>query len=110
MTIYRPPKQCAAFINKFSEFLSIVHSSYKMIIISGDFNLHIDNQSDYLSKDFINILSSMDFKQHITQPTYNRGHTLDLVITHGLTAGVSSVVDLAVTDHYCVFFLTSPVL
>lgn len=33
ITIYRPPKPCAAFINKFSEFLSIVHSSCNMIII-----------------------------------------------------------------------------
>ena len=37
------------------------------------------------------------------QPTHNRGHTLDLVITHGLSIGVSSVADLAVSDHYCVF-------
>lgn len=48
------------------------------------------------------IYSYMDFIQHITQPTHNRGHTLDLVITHGLSA--SAVVDLAVSDHYCVFF------
>ncbi|KAL7401198.1 hypothetical protein ABVT39_024753 [Epinephelus coioides] len=41
---------------------------------------------------------------HITQPTHNRGHTLDLVITYGLFTGVSSVVDLAVSDHYCVYF------
>lgn len=46
----------------------------------------------------------MDFTQHVTQPTHNRGHTLDLVITHGLSTSVSSVVDLAVSDHYCVFF------
>uniref|UniRef100_A0A3P9LR34 Reverse transcriptase domain-containing protein n=2 Tax=Oryzias latipes TaxID=8090 RepID=A0A3P9LR34_ORYLA len=46
----------------------------------------------------------MDFQQHVTQPTHNRGHTLDLVITYGLSTGVSSVVDLAISDHYCVFF------
>ena len=38
------------------------------------------------------------------QPTHNRGHNLDLVITHGLSISVSSVADLAVSDHYCVFF------
>lgn len=46
----------------------------------------------------------MDFSQHVAQPTHNRGHVLDLVITYGLSTGVSSVVDLAVSDHYCVFF------
>ncbi len=45
----------------------------------------------------------MDFK-HVTQSTHSRGHTLDLVITYGLSTGVSSVADLAVSDHYCVFF------
>lgn len=75
-----------------------------MIILTGDFNLHIDNPSDSASKEFLNILHCMDFTQHVTQPTHNRGHTLDLVITHGLSTSVSSVVDLAVSDHYCVFF------
>ncbi|KAL7385091.1 hypothetical protein ABVT39_015314 [Epinephelus coioides] len=48
----------------------------------------------------------LDFKQHITQLTHSRRHTrtLDLVITYGLSVGVSSVVDLAVSDHFCVFF------
>ena len=46
----------------------------------------------------------MQIKQHVTQPTHNRGHTQDLVITYGLFTGVSSVVDRAVSDHYCVFF------
>uniref|UniRef100_A0A3B3C1C6 Reverse transcriptase domain-containing protein n=1 Tax=Oryzias melastigma TaxID=30732 RepID=A0A3B3C1C6_ORYME len=46
----------------------------------------------------------MDFKQHVAQPTHNRGHTLDLVITHGLSCSVSSVVDVGLSDHYCVFF------
>ncbi len=45
----------------------------------------------------------MGFTQHVMQPTHNRGHTLDLVISHGLSTSVSSV-DLAVSDHYFVFF------
>ncbi len=57
-----------------------------------------------MSREFLNILNCMDFNQHVTQPTHNRGHTLDLVISYGLSTGVSSVVDLAVSDHYCVFF------
>lgn len=59
---------------------------------------------DTISIEFFNLLSCFDFKQHVTQPTQNRGHTLDLVITHGLSSGMSSVVDLAISHHYCVFF------
>ena len=54
--------------------------------------------------EFLSLLNYLNFKQHITQPTHNRGHTWDLVITYGLSTGVSSVVDLAVSDHYYVFF------
>ena len=75
-----------------------------MIILTGDFNLHIDDPLDSAAQEFLNILNYMDFTQHVTQPTHNRGHTLDLVITYGLSTGVTSVVDLAVSDHLCVFF------
>lgn len=46
----------------------------------------------------------MDFKQHISEPTHNRGHILDLVISYGLTVDISSVVDMGFSDHACVFF------
>ena len=32
------------------------------------------------------------------QPIHHRAHTMDLVITHGLSIGLSSVADLAVSD------------
>ena len=43
VTIYRPPKHDAVFISEFSEFLSIIRATYNSIIITGDFNLHVDN-------------------------------------------------------------------
>ena len=104
ITVYRPPHHSTSFISEFSELLSTIHATYNRILITGDFNLHIDNISDPLSREFLNLLNCMDFNQRVTQPTHNRGHTLDLVITYGLSTGVSSVVDLAVSDHYCVYF------
>lgn len=74
-----------------------------MIVISGNYNHHIDKQSYHLSKEFIDLLSSIGFSQHVMQRTHNRVHTLDLVISHGLSTSVSSVDDLAISDHYCVF-------
>ena len=107
VTVYRPPKRCSTFISDFSELLSIIHNNFNRAIILGDFNLHIDNQSDSLASEFLNMLNCMNFNQHVTQPTHNRGHTLDLVITHGLSAKISSVVDIGISDHYCVFFNVS---
>ena len=104
ITVYRPPQHSTSFISEFSELLSVIHTTYNRVLIAGDFNLHVDNISDTMSREFLNLLCCLDFKQHVAQPTHNRGHTLDLVITYGLSAGVSSVVDLAVSDHYCVYF------
>ena len=37
-------------------------------------------------------------------PTHSRGHTLDFVITKGLDISSVSVVDVALSDHFSVFF------
>src|SRR4029434_6478465 len=104
VTVYRPPKQCRTFLTDFSELLSIIHTNYDKISITGDFNIHVNNGNDSEARDFMNLLNSMDFTQHITEPTHNRGHTLDLVITKGLTTVISSICDLALSDHFCIFF------
>ena len=104
VTVYRPPKKCPSFFADFSEFLSIIHTNFDKIIISGDFNLHVDVEADSKANEFINLLNSMDFVQHISEPTHNRGHTLDLVITKGLKTTISSIIDPALSDHYCIFF------
>ena len=104
ITIYRPPKMSSSFLTEFSEFLSVLHTKYNRILIAGDFNIHIDNDTDPLAREFLNILNIMDFKQHVSQPTHNRGHTLDLVISYGLPLVVSAVVDPAISDHHAVYF------
>ena len=50
------------------------------------------------------MLNCMNFFQHVTQPTHNKGHILDLIITHGLNASISLVVDVGISDHSCIFF------
>lgn len=41
---------CMSFISEFSNLLSLVHPTYSRTIITGDFNLHIDNKSDPIFK------------------------------------------------------------
>ena len=87
-----------------SELLTIIHTNYVRVIISGDFNAHMDNQSDTFTMEFLNRLNFINFTQHVTQPTHNRGHTLDHLIIHGLSVNISSVIDVGLSDHFCVFF------
>lgn len=63
-----------------------------MNYINCAFNLHIDNKPDPISNEFRHLLNCLDL-------SHNRGQTLDLVVAHGLSTIVSSVVDLAMTEH-----------
>lgn len=84
--IYWPPRHFSEFITDFSDLLSkdFVHSKHKIIIV-GDFNMHVNNQSDSLAREFLYLLNYMNFKQHVLKPTHNKGHILDLAITYGLS-------------------------
>ena len=103
VTVYRPPNS-PNFLNEFAEFLSIIHPNYENCIISGDFNLHMDVETNQQARDFTDMLVAMDFTQHIKGPTHNRGHTLDLVITKGLSTNITSILEHPNSDHSCIFF------
>ncbi|KAF7644646.1 hypothetical protein LDENG_00218380, partial [Lucifuga dentata] len=91
VTIYRPPKNCAHFIDDFSELLSIICTGFSSFILTGDFNIHIDNPNDNTAKEFCALLDTFELLQHVTGPTHTRGHTLDLVISKGLSIPVVNV-------------------
>ena len=56
-----------------------------------------------MAADFLSIIDSFNFTQHVSEPTHVKGHTLDLVLSIGLNANVH-VEDVHISDHYCVFF------
>lgn len=71
------------------------------LLITGDFNIHWDDQGNGDVKRLSSILDSMDLKQQVTSPTHRHGHILDLVITRGqesLVEGVS-VQQAQISDH-----------
>lgn len=70
----------------------------------GDFNIHIDNPKDGSAKELFYILDNFELSQHVTEPTHNKGHILDLIISKGLNISEVVVTDVAFSDHYCVFF------
>ena len=48
----------------------------RLLLITGDFNIHLDNASDNLSSNFLTLLSSFNLSQHVNFPTHDRNHTL----------------------------------
>ena len=50
------------------------------LIITGDFNFHLDDPNDSNSRTFLEILDEHSLSQHVVGATHVRGHTLDVVI------------------------------
>jgi len=104
LTIYRPPKHSAkVFLEEFGELLTNICLSFDCLIISGDFNIHVDNPENTYSKELLRLIDTFGLTQHIQVPTHSHGHTLDLVITKCLDVS-TTIKDLALSDHYCIFF------
>jgi hypothetical protein len=101
MTLYRPRKQRHTIFTDISELFSIVLENYDKLIVLGDFSSHVGKVTDSTAIEFMTLLSSMDFIQHTTGPIHRRGHTLVLVITKRLSIDISSIVDVALSDHHC---------
>ena len=71
----------ATFMHEFESYLDETVLVDEMLCITGDFNLHVDNPDDTYGSQFKNLLSSYGLVNHVTFPTHQAGHTLDLVIT-----------------------------
>ncbi len=88
----------------FTELLSMISSEFDCFAIVGDFNIHIDNAEIKTTKLIITVLNTFDLIQHVHGPTHNRGHTLDLLISRGLNISSIVIKDVALSDHFCIFF------
>ncbi|RDD63992.1 hypothetical protein DU478_22555, partial [Thalassococcus profundi] len=102
--IYKPPQQYQGFIEDFTEMLSVVCTEFNCIIITGDLNVHVDNVCDRNAKELCAVLETFGLTQHVSEPSHSRGHTLDLLITKGVNISNVSVLDVGLSDHFCVFF------
>ena len=66
--------------------------------------MHVDVASDKHAKELNAVLETFGLTQHVNEPTHNRGHTLDVIITKGVIVSGVNVMDVALSDHFCVFF------
>ena len=70
-----------AFFTEFSNYLQSILLSKEQLLITGDFNIHVDIVDDPDSLKLLAILESLDLRQHVSQRIHVHGHTLDLIIT-----------------------------
>ena len=76
------------------------------LIITSDFNIHVNNTNDSDACEFLELVSSRGLKQHVIGLTHEGGHTLDLVITRQYDQGQydqvtksAPMIDQFVSDH-----------
>ena len=85
--VYRPPYSedhpitAGVFFHEFAEYLESVVMSSDKLLITGDFNFHMDEPTDSNNIHFRDLLDAMGTVQHEKQPTHIHGHTIDLIIT-----------------------------
>ena len=101
---------------EFSRLLEqIVVEPSGCLLITGDFNFHMDDPDNANAKRFADLLESYDLKQHVNCGTHASGHTLDLVITRSDDSLIkdTKVKDPVISDHlaiHCVLSIQKPML
>ncbi len=97
--VYRPPKVNKNFISEFTGFLGGIMMKYDRLVILGDFNIHICCPSNGLARKFLNLIDLFNLVQSVTGPTHKLGHTLDLVLSYGLTVCDFEIMETGFSDH-----------
>ncbi len=82
----------------------MISSKFDCFYIAGDFNIHINNAEIKTTKEILTVLNTFDQSQHVHGPTHDCGHTLDLLISRGLNISSIVIKDVALSDHFCIFF------
>ncbi len=65
--------------------------------------MHVYCSSNPLAKDFLDLIDN--FVQHVQGPTHEKGHTLDLILSLGLSVGNIEIQNSVFSDH--MFILSS---
>ncbi|XP_073351144.1 uncharacterized protein [Pagrus major] len=112
INLYHPPgynqERFRKFLNEFQSLLDEVKKKYSSIIVTGDFNIHVNKERRSYTDEFEYLLLVNDLEQHVEESTHRRGNTLDLVITTNVEVSGLFVRDDGISDHYTVYFNAKP--
>ncbi len=103
--IYWPPHLVNGFIAEFSEFIGDLVTKHDRFLLVGDFNVHVCCPSKQLSTEFLNTIDSFNLLQWVSRPTHLLGHTLDLILTFGLSITDVEVIESLISNHFPIVFM-----
>ena len=96
------------FFEEFTSLLEQLITISRSFILSGDFNIHYESDSE-ASRKLQSILTSFGLIQNVDAATNKFGHTIDLVISplNNLPVTNVEVIDVSLSDHFLVSFQIS---
>ena len=99
LAVYRPGSASITdqFFTEFSTILETLVVFNSQILITGDFNIHVNDQEDRNGKRLLTLLKDFDLKQCVAEPTHTGGYVLDLVIVRS-----DCVIDRVQVDPPCI--------
>ena len=81
ITVYRLQYvETSTFIDEFTDLLNEYSVTNENLVIAGDVNIHMETASRY-AKQLKELLDVYNLKQHVSESTHVKGHTIDVVIT-----------------------------
>ena len=93
------------FFKELRELLSHYNTCKNDLIITGDFNIHVNDLDNPRTSKFMDILDTFNLVQHIHEPTHELGNTLDLIITRKTSRMTEFHVDSQLSsDHNNIIF------
>ncbi|KAF7247270.1 Netrin receptor UNC5B [Varanus komodoensis] len=110
LLVYRAPFCPTVSLPELTETVSDLVLRTPRMLVLGDFNIHAEASLTGAAQDFMASMTAMGLSQHVTGPTHERGHTLDLVFSTGQEEGGLRVRNLCLTplswsDHFLVRFV-----
>jgi len=93
-----------SFLTELGTLLSLATTTPHEFLITGDFNLHLDEPNNSQAQQFLSVLNSTNLTQHVSFPTHKDNHTLDLVITAN-DSSLSLVINyspVSPSDHFAI--------
>ena len=107
-TVYRPPSSNTNFMDDLENYLHVLDSQNKELILTGDLNCDLSlSILQYHSRRLMDILELFQMKQVIADPTRITSNTtslLDIIATNRLDkVKESGVIHLGISDHSLVY-------
>ena len=76
VVVYRPGSSAVtlSFFEDVGDLLERLSTFSAPLMIAGDFNIHVDDESDVHAGKLMDLLSCHSLRQHVTCPTHVQGH------------------------------------